>query len=94
MAAWALDDAGIRCVIASSFGDIFSNSCVQHGVLVVTLPVEQFMQEYFQHSSAIAEIRRRFVALQRRPPLWQRIMDALPVGGRFAAMLYADPVAV
>jgi [protein-PII] uridylyltransferase len=40
-------------------------------------PVEQFMQEYFLHSSAIAEIRRRFVALQRRPPLWQRIIERI-----------------
>ena len=40
-------------------------------------PVEQFMQEYFQHSSAIAEIRRRYVALQRRSPALQRLSDSV-----------------
>lgn len=40
-------------------------------------PVEQFMQEYFRHSSAIAEIRRRFISLQRRPPLLRRIFDSV-----------------
>ena len=28
-AVWALKYAGIRCVIASSFGDIFANNCFQ-----------------------------------------------------------------
>ena len=36
-AVYAIADSGIRCVIAASFGDIFANSCVQHGVLPVVL---------------------------------------------------------
>ncbi|HEY4260115.1 MAG TPA: [protein-PII] uridylyltransferase [Schlesneria sp.] len=38
------------------------------------LPVERFMQEYFQHSSAVAEIARRFVSRSRRSPLVERIL--------------------
>ncbi len=37
-------------------------------------PVEQFMQHHFQQCSAIAEITRRFVALQQRPPLLRRVI--------------------
>ncbi|MDH4121872.1 MAG: 3-isopropylmalate dehydratase small subunit [Deltaproteobacteria bacterium] len=32
-AAWALDDFGIRCVIAPSFSDIFYNNALQNGML-------------------------------------------------------------
>lgn len=37
-AVWALMAAGIRCVIAESFGDIFYNNCFQNGLLPVILP--------------------------------------------------------
>lgn len=40
-AVWALADYGFRAVIASSFADIFSNNCVQNGVLTVVLNEEQ-----------------------------------------------------
>lgn len=36
-AVWALKGAGIRCVIAPSFGDIFYDNCFQNGVLPVRL---------------------------------------------------------
>jgi len=36
-AVWALWDAGIRCVIAPSFGDIFFNNCFQNGMLPIVL---------------------------------------------------------
>lgn len=36
----ALWGAGIRCVIAESFGDIFHNNCFQNGLLPVRLPAE------------------------------------------------------
>ena len=39
-APWALLDFGIRCVIASSFADIFYNNCFQNGILPITLPQE------------------------------------------------------
>ncbi|MFM0646073.1 3-isopropylmalate dehydratase small subunit [Paraburkholderia bryophila] len=37
MAVWALEEFGIRCVIAPSFGDIFFNNCLQNGLLPVRL---------------------------------------------------------
>lgn len=38
-------------------------------------PVERFMQEYFQHSMAIAEIAGRFAERHRRLPVAQRVLD-------------------
>ena len=40
-APWALIDFGIRCVIAPSFADIFSNNCSKNGILVIELPQAQ-----------------------------------------------------
>ncbi|KAJ6491393.1 aconitase family-domain-containing protein [Mycena vitilis] len=39
-AAWALEDFGIRCVIAPSFGDIFRSNCLQNCMLPIELGVE------------------------------------------------------
>ena len=37
-AAWALDDMGVRVVIAPSFSDIFSSNAFKNGILTVELP--------------------------------------------------------
>ena len=37
-AAWALDDMGIKAVIAPSFSDIFSSNAFKNGLLTVVLP--------------------------------------------------------
>ena len=37
-APWALADFGIRCIISTSFADIFYNNCFKNGMLPVTLP--------------------------------------------------------
>ena len=37
-APWALEDFGIRCVIAPGFADIFFNNCVKNGILLIVLP--------------------------------------------------------
>ncbi|KAI8999895.1 3-isopropylmalate dehydratase [Hyaloraphidium curvatum] len=39
-APWALNDFGIRCIIAPSFADIFFNNCFKNGMLPVVLPRE------------------------------------------------------
>tara|TARA_A100001037_G_C15153521_1_gene641504 strand:+ start:2538 stop:3128 length:591 start_codon:yes stop_codon:yes gene_type:complete len=47
-APWALNDYGIRCVIAPSFADIFYNNCFQNGLLPLKLPeevVDQIIQK-------------------------------------------------
>ncbi|WP_273699826.1 3-isopropylmalate dehydratase small subunit, partial [Paracoccus sphaerophysae] len=37
-APWALLDYGIRCVISTSFADIFYNNCFKNGILPIVLP--------------------------------------------------------
>jgi 3-isopropylmalate dehydratase small subunit len=37
-AVWALQDLGLRCLIAPSFGEIFSANCFKNGLLPVVLP--------------------------------------------------------
>jgi 3-isopropylmalate/(R)-2-methylmalate dehydratase small subunit len=39
-APWALLDYGIRCVISTSFADIFYNNCFQNGVLPIKVSPE------------------------------------------------------
>jgi 3-isopropylmalate/(R)-2-methylmalate dehydratase small subunit len=39
-APWALLDFGIRCVISTSFADIFFNNCFKNGILPIALPAE------------------------------------------------------
>ena len=39
-APWALLDFGIRCVISTSFGDIFYNNCFKNGILPVRVSPE------------------------------------------------------
>src|SRR5512143_1569666 len=43
-AVYALYEFGIRCVIASSFGDIHANNCAKNGLLPVTLPQEDVLE--------------------------------------------------
>ncbi|SEQ16479.1 3-isopropylmalate dehydratase small subunit [Thalassovita taeanensis] len=39
-APWALLDFGIRCVISTSFADIFFNNCFKNGILPIVMPQE------------------------------------------------------
>lgn len=51
-APWALDDYGIRCVIAPSFADIFYNNCFKNGILPITLDgvvVDELLAEVEQN---------------------------------------------
>jgi len=40
-APWALMDFGVRCVISTSFADIFYNNCFQNGLLPVVLKADE-----------------------------------------------------
>lgn len=40
-APWALLDFGIRCVISTSFADIFYNNCFKNGILPIRVSKEQ-----------------------------------------------------
>ena len=40
-APWALLDFGIRCVISSSFADIFYNNCFKNGILPIAVSADE-----------------------------------------------------
>jgi 3-isopropylmalate/(R)-2-methylmalate dehydratase small subunit len=40
-APWALLDFGIRCVISTSFADIFYNNCFKNGILPIVMPQDE-----------------------------------------------------
>jgi 3-isopropylmalate/(R)-2-methylmalate dehydratase small subunit len=48
-APWALLDFGIKCVISSSFADIFFNNCFKNGMLPIVLDGKK-IQELIQYS--------------------------------------------
>ena len=48
-APWALLDFGIKCVIGSSFADIFYNNCFKNGMLPITLD-QKDIDELIQYS--------------------------------------------
>jgi 3-isopropylmalate/(R)-2-methylmalate dehydratase small subunit len=37
MAVWSIQEFGIRCIIAPSYGDIFYGNCLQNGILPIVL---------------------------------------------------------
>ena len=43
-APWSLKDFGIRCVISTSFADIFYNNCFQNGILPIVVNAEELDQ--------------------------------------------------
>jgi len=58
-APWALLDFGIRCVIASSYADIFYNNCFKNGILPIVLPqaeVDKLMDDAQRGANAIVSI--------------------------------------
>src|SRR5580658_806401 len=58
-APWALLDFGVRCVIATSFADIFYNNCFKNGILPIRLPqseVDKLMDDAERGSNARVSI--------------------------------------
>jgi 3-isopropylmalate/(R)-2-methylmalate dehydratase small subunit len=49
-AVWAIEDYGIRCVIAPSFADIFYNNCFKNGTLPIAL-TEAEVDKLFENFS-------------------------------------------
>ena len=54
-APWALTDFGIKCVISSSFAEIFYSNCFKNGILPIVLD-EKIIQELAEYSKREAEI--------------------------------------
>ena len=48
-AVWAMQDYGIKCVIAQSFADIFYNNCFKNGLLAISLSKDS-LEELFRLS--------------------------------------------
>ena len=58
-APWALLDFGIRCVISTSFADIFYNNCFKNGILPIVVSPEnldKLMDDASRGSNAILTI--------------------------------------
>ena len=54
-APWALSDFGIKCIISSSFADIFYNNCFKNGILPIKTD-EQIVLELSEYSKRKEEI--------------------------------------
>ncbi len=58
-APWALLDFGIRCVISTSFADIFYNNCFKNGILPIKVTKQQLrelMDDAAKGSNAVLEV--------------------------------------
>ena len=54
-APWALSDFGIKCVISSSFADIFFNNCFKNGILPIKIS-DKIVLELAEYSKRKEEI--------------------------------------
>jgi len=54
-APWALSDFGIKCIISSSFADIFYNNCFKNGILPIQTS-EEIILELAEYSKRREEI--------------------------------------
>ncbi|HHL22821.1 MAG TPA: 3-isopropylmalate dehydratase small subunit [Aliiroseovarius sp.] len=58
-APWALLDFGIRCIISTSFADIFYNNCFKNGILPIVLPqaqVDKLMDDAERGANAVITV--------------------------------------
>ena len=58
-APWAIADFGIKCVVSTSFADIFYNNCFKNGILPVVLPqdkVDILMKDAEKGANSIIEV--------------------------------------
>jgi len=54
-APWSINGMGIRCIISSSFADIFHSNCMKNGMLPVSLPREAVV-ELLKDAEAMKEV--------------------------------------
>jgi 3-isopropylmalate dehydratase small subunit len=76
-AVWALQDFGIKCVIAPSFGDIFYVNSMKNLLLCITLPEEQveMLQELAEKEELILRIDLEEDAIKFRDRILSFKMD-------------------
>jgi 3-isopropylmalate/(R)-2-methylmalate dehydratase small subunit len=93
-APWALDDFGLRCVIAPSFADIFYNNCFKNGLLPVVLPraaCEELMED-----AALGANARVTVDLERQVVIranGEEIASDIDAGRKAALLTGQDEIA-
>jgi 3-isopropylmalate/(R)-2-methylmalate dehydratase small subunit len=72
MAVWALEEFGIRCVIAQSFGDIFHANCLQNGLLPIRMSaahIERLVPSAELGDTLRVDLRARTVSAPDVPPI-------------------------
>ncbi len=95
-AVWALQEMGVRCLIGSSFGDIFFNNCFQNGVLPVVLEravVESLAREVAASQGA-GRIGVDLVNLTVTAPSGQRYAFAVEPQRRAALLAGLDEIGI
>jgi 3-isopropylmalate/(R)-2-methylmalate dehydratase small subunit len=58
-APWAIQDFGIRCIVAPSFADIFYNNCFKNGILPIVLPpddIDKLMDDAERGANAVLTV--------------------------------------
>jgi 3-isopropylmalate/(R)-2-methylmalate dehydratase large subunit len=91
-APWALEGAGIRCVVASSFARIFENNMFANGLLCVTLPKDVIGRLFSEKPSELRiDINACRVFWQNEPgvsfSLSEYQMDQIRSGGSVGVMI-------
>jgi 3-isopropylmalate/(R)-2-methylmalate dehydratase small subunit len=69
-APWALRDLGVRCIIATSFGDIFQANCFKNGILPITLSpdhVEPLMSDAEAGLPVEVDLERQTIGRRNAP---------------------------
>lgn len=72
-APWALNDQGIRCIIAPSFADIFFNNCFKNGMLPIAV-TKDVVDELWIH----AEAKKRITVDLARQEIRREGCEAIP----------------
>lgn len=95
-AVWALVGAGVRCLVAPGFGDIFRQNCIKNGILPVMLdePACEAIQTELSDGSAGVEIEVDLEALRITPPSGATLTFALPASEREQLLSGEDEVII
>jgi len=95
-AVWALQEMGVRCLIGSSFGDIFFNNCFQNGVLPVVLErdVVEALAREVEMSQGSGRVEVDLVDLTVTAPSGKRHAFAVEAKRRQALLEGLDEIAM
>jgi 3-isopropylmalate/(R)-2-methylmalate dehydratase small subunit len=93
-AVWSLQEMGVRCLIGSSFGDIFFNNCFQNGLLPIVLPREvvESLASELEKSQGAGAIAVDLVDMAVSAPSGKRYSFALEARRREALIEGLDEI--